>query len=85
MITHQIKDSGLTQALSRAKSKAMQDVEDWELWEEIYYNKRLALIGYRKGIEILLSSIILFRLIIIKGIFLLLLLLKILRFLLNLL
>ena len=47
--------------------------------------KRLTLIGYRKGIEILLSFIIVFRLVIIKGIFLLLLLLEDFRFLLSLL
>ena len=36
VITHQLRHSGLTEALGRAESKAMQDVEEWELCEEIY-------------------------------------------------
>jgi hypothetical protein len=36
VITCQIRDSWLIEALGRAESKAMRDVEEWELREEIY-------------------------------------------------
>ena len=49
MITHQIKDLGLIEALGRVESKAMQDVEEWELWEEIYWKQTARIDWMQEG------------------------------------
>ena len=40
IITHQIRDQGMTYDLSKAETSALKELEEWELREEIFWKQK---------------------------------------------
>ena len=39
-VTRQIKDQGMTPNMMSEESLALREVEEWELWEEIFWKQK---------------------------------------------
>ena len=55
-VTRRIREEGVTVELLQDEARAMRLLEEWEMREEMYWNKRHVSSGFRKGTKIQLSS-----------------------------